>query len=54
MPRRSALAVEEAVSFEKTVVLDYVRLCFSEGVPPSEAFKEATRKLRQFNELKHT
>jgi hypothetical protein len=39
-------AEDTANSVEKSAVTNYVRLCFSEGVKPSEAFREIKRKMQ--------
>jgi hypothetical protein len=47
MSRRNVSQAEDSGSLaERIVVSDYVRLCLCEGLKPSDAFKEATRKLR--------
>jgi hypothetical protein len=37
---------------EQLVVSDYVRLCFSEGLKPAEAFRELKHRLLTVKEVK--
>jgi hypothetical protein len=47
MTRKNTFGLEETVGvIEKSAISNYVRLCFSEGIKPKDAFKEVSRKLR--------
>jgi hypothetical protein len=42
----------EGMTFEKSVISNYVRLCLVEGIKPGNAYKDLEKKLGALSELK--
>lgn len=50
--KKDTLKIQDNSTTEKSVVSDYVRLCFTEGKKPYEAYTEVKRKLQILKESK--
>jgi len=52
LAKKSILEPQVEQADGTTIISDFVRLCFAEGIKPSEAYREMRKKLVTIKELK--